>query len=137
MLSYQADMTIANNPYELGMGRLVDLDMDADFVSKHALTKIHAAGVTKRQAGLEIAGEPLAASNDFFWPILRNDQQVGKVTSAIYSPRLKKNIALAMLDIEHAELGTDLTVDAAGDARSCAVVPTPFYDPKKTLATAS
>ena len=37
MLSYQADMTIENNPYELGLGRLVDLDMEADFVSKSAL----------------------------------------------------------------------------------------------------
>ena len=44
MLSYHADMTLANNPYEMGMGRLVDLDMEADFISKAALTLIKERG---------------------------------------------------------------------------------------------
>ena len=62
MLSYQADMTIENNPYELGLGRLVDLDMEADFVSKSALKRIHAEGV--RQA---LVGSPLT---DHHWWVL-------------------------------------------------------------------
>ena len=58
-------MTLANNPYEMGMGRLVDLDMEADFISKAALTLIKEGGVATA-CGLEIDGDPFVGSNDFF-----------------------------------------------------------------------
>jgi len=137
MLSYHADMTLANNPFEMGMDRLVDLDMDADFVSKAALTKIKADGVSQKFVGLVIEGDPFVGSNDFSWPILKDGVQVGTVTSAIYSPRLERNIALALVCIEKARLGTTLEVDKLSEIRACTVVPIPFYDPKKSLATAS
>ena len=137
MLSYHADMTLANNPYEMGMGRLVDLDMEADFISKAALTLIKERGVSQQLVGLEIDGDPFVGSNDFFWPILKEDVKVGTVTSAIYSPRMQKNIALAMLSIDHTASGRVLQVDKLSETRACTVVPIPFYDPKKSLATAS
>ena len=136
MLSYHADMTLANNPYELGMGRLVDLDMEADFVSKTALTRIKEQGASQLLVGLEIDGDPFVGSNDFFWPVLKDGKQVGTVTSAIYSPRLEKNIALAMIGIDHTALDTTLQVDKLSEKRACTVVPLPFHDPKKSLATA-
>ena len=137
MLSYHADMNLANNPYELGMDRLVNLDMAADFIGKAALTRIKEEGVKQRLAGLEIEGDPFVGTNDFFWPLKKHGTQVGTVTSAVYSPRLDKNIALAMLKTEHAETGTALTVDKLGETRRCTVVPIPFYDPNKSLASAS
>ena len=137
MLSYHADMTLANNPYEMGMGRLVDLDMEADFISKAALTLIKERGVSQQLVGLEIDGDPFVGSNDFFWPVLEEGVKVGTVTSAIYSPRLQKNIALAMLSIDHTASGRALQVDKLSETRACTVVPIPFYDPKKSLATAS
>ena len=137
MLSYHADMTLANNPYEMGMGRLVDLDMEADFISKAALTLIKERGVSQQLVGLEIDGDPFVGSNDFFWPILKEGVKVGTVTSAIYSPRLQKNIALAMISIDHTASGRVLQVDQLSETRTCTVVPIPFYDPKKSLATAS
>lgn len=137
MLSYHADMTLANNPYEMGMGRLVDLDMEADFISKAALTLIKERGVSQQLVGLEIDGAPFVGSNDFFWPVLKEGVKVGTVTSAIYSPRLHKNIALAMISIDHTASGRVLQVDKLSETRACTVVPIPFYDPKKSLATAS
>ena len=137
MLSYHADMTLANNPYEMGMGRLVDLDMEADFISKAALTLIKERGVSQQLVGLEIDGAPFVGSNDFFWPVLKEGVKVGTVTSAIYSPRLQKNIALAMLSIDYTASGRALQVDRLSETRACTVVPIPFYDPKKSLATAS
>ena len=137
MLSYHADMTLANNPYEMGMGRLVDLDMEADFISKAALTLIKERGVSQQLVGLEIDGAPFVGSNDFFWPVLKGGVKVGTVTSAIYSPRLQKNIALAMLSIDHTASGRVLQVYKLSETRACTVVPIPFYDPKKSLATAS
>ncbi len=137
MLSYHADMTLANNPYEMGMGRLVDLDMEADFISKAALTLIKERGVSQQLVGLEIDGAPFVGSNDFFWPVLKEGVKVGTVTSAIYSPRLQKNIALAMISIDHTASGRVLQIDKLSETRACTVVPIPFYDPKKSLATAS
>ena len=137
MLSYHADMTLANNPYEMGMGRLVDLDMEADFISKAALTLIKERGVSQQLVGLEIDGAPFVGSNDFFWPVLKEGVKVGTVTSAIYSPRLQKNIALAMISIDHTASGRVLQVDKLSETRACTVVPIPFYGPKKSLATAS
>ena len=134
MLSYHADMTLKNNPFELGMERLVDLDMEADFVSRSALTRIKEEGVTQLLVGLELDGPPLAGSNDEHWPITRDGQFIGRVTSAVYSPRLEKNIALAMIARQYAEIGTRAVVDTCAESRNCEVVPKPFYDPTKSIA---
>lgn len=135
MLSYHADMTLKNDPFELGMDRLVNLDMEADFVSKSALTRIKNEGVTQLFVGLELEGPPLAGSNDEHWPIIKDGQVVGRVTSAIYSPRLKKNIALAMVARQYAEIGTRAVIDTCAESRNCEVVPKPFYDPMKSIAS--
>lgn len=135
MLSYHADMTLANNPFEMGMDRLVDLDMEADFVSKAALKRIRKEGVSRLFVGLEIDGPALTGSNDEHWPVSRDGEAIGHVTSAVYSPRLQKNIALAMVSRESAETGTRAVVEMPAEARNCEVVPKPFYDPKKSLAT--
>jgi glycine cleavage system aminomethyltransferase T len=57
MLSYHADIDADTNPYELGLGRLVDLDMDAEFIGKAALKQIFAQGVTRKQVGLHLGGD--------------------------------------------------------------------------------
>lgn len=137
MLSYHADMNLSNNPFELGMDRLVNLDIDAEFVGKSALTRIKSDGVTQKFIGLEIDGAPFDGANDVFWPVLRDGQHVGTITSAIYSPRLKKNIALAMVGVVHAELNTVIQIDIRAETRGGTVVPIPFHDPKKSLAAKS
>lgn len=137
MLSYHADMTLANNPFELGMDRLVDLDMEADFVSKAALRRIKQEGVSQLFVGLKIDGPPLAGSNDEHWIVSKDGQAIGYVTSAVHSPRLEKNIALAMIATEHTEVGTRAEVAIPEGSRTCKVVPKPFFDPKKALAARS
>lgn len=134
MLSYHADMSLENNPFEMGMDRLVDLDMEANFVSKAALSRIREEGVSQLFVGIEIDGDPLEESNDEHWPLFKDVQKVGCVTSAIYSPRLKRNIALAMVQREYAELGTPLSLQVNGEETTCRVVPKPFFDPKKAIA---
>ena len=129
MLSYHADMTLENNPFELGLNRLVDLEIEADFVSKSALTRIKDEGVSQLLVGLEFDGPPLVGCNDEKWPVTRDDEVIGQVTSAVYSPRLKKNIALAMLARQFAEIGTRAEVTTLAGQRNCEVVPKPFYDP--------
>lgn len=137
MLSYHADADINTNPYELGMDRLVNPDMEAEFIGKAALKRIRDNGVSRKQVGLCIDTAPLKGPNTTFWPINNKDgETVGKVTSAIYSPRLQQNIALAMVAVEYAELGTELRVQTVSGPTKAVVVEKPFYDPKKKLAIA-
>jgi len=135
MLSYHADMDADTNPYELGLGRLVDLDMDANFIGKAALKEIFARGVTRKQVGVRLGGDPLTGPNNEFWPVMVAGKQVGKVTSAIYSSRLNANIALAMVDIGYTDIGTELEVVTHKGLCSARVAEKPFYDPKKSLAS--
>ena len=135
MLSYHADADINTNPFELGFDRLVSLDNDIEFIGKTALKKIRAEGIKRKQVGLEIICKPLSGPNTTFWSIKKDNNIIGKVTSAVYSPRLKKNIALAMVNIENSEIGNNLEVETNDGKFKAIVVEKPFYDPKKKIAS--
>jgi len=134
MLSYHADANIDTNPYEVGLGRLVNLDIDANFIGKDALRKINKEGIKRKQVGVILDCNPLTGPNSTFWEIIKDNKTVGKITSAIYSPRLKRNIALAMISIEYSELGTELDIKINNRLVKATIVEKPFYDPKKKLA---
>ncbi|MBI2087391.1 MAG: glycine cleavage system protein T [Deltaproteobacteria bacterium] len=133
ILNYGADMTLANNPYEVGLDRLVDLEKEGDFIGRDALERIEAEGVKQKLVGVEISGGPVEF-NMTRWCVRHRGQRVGEVTSAIYSPRLEKNIGYAMVPLEYAQLGTALTVEVPGAGeRPATVVRKPFVDPKKEI----
>jgi len=134
MLSYHADADIHTNPFELGFDRLVNLDANINFIGKEALKKIKQEGIKRKQVGLIIDCDPLSGPNTTFWLIEKGGKTIGKVTSAVYSPRLKKNIALAMVDVNHSELGNQLDVQTHEGKYSATIVEKPFYDPKKKIA---
>jgi aminomethyltransferase len=134
MLSYHADMDINTNPYELGLDKFIDIDKDFDFVGKNALKEIRKNGVHRKQIGLDIKAEPMVDPNTRFWDIKVDNQIVGHVTSAVYSPRLKKNIALAMILKEHSIIGNDVEVTSGDEIMSAKIVEKPFFDPRKTSA---
>ena len=135
MLSYHADADINTNPFELGLDRLVNLDADINFVGKNALKKIKQDGIKRKQVGIEINCEPLKGPNTTFWELQKDNKIIGKVTSAVYSPRLKKNIALAMIEIDYSEIGAKLKVKTNENQFNCKIVEKPFYDPKKKIAS--
>ena len=137
MLSYRADMDLNTNPFELGLDRLVDLDMEADFIGKGALERIKAEGIRRKLIGLVVSGPPLERPNTRFWSLLAGDTEVGSVTSAVYSPRLERNIALALVAIDHAGKGSKLLARCASGDQVATVVDVPFIDPQKRLATSS
>ena len=135
MLSYHADADINTNPFELGLDRLVTLDKELNFIGKEALKKIKKKGIKRKQVGLILDCEPLKGPNTIFWKISKDNKLVGKVTSAVYSPRLKKNIALAMISIDLIEIGTLVDVETPNSIIKGTVVNKPFYDPKKKITT--
>ena len=133
MLSYHADMDINTNPFELGLDRLVDLDGPHDFIGKTALGHIKQSGVTRKQVGLIIDGERLLMPNTKFWPVSIDGTKIGKVTSAVYSPRLEKNLALAMVESRYDDIGRAFKVEIQGKLRDAQTTRKPFYDPDKKL----
>ena len=136
MLSYHADMDINTNPFELGLDRLVNLEGKEDFVGKTALKEIKEKGVSRKQVGLIIEGQPLSGPNTRFWEIKYDEKIVGKVTSAVYSPRLKQNIALAMISVDLTTIGTEVKINTYAGTLGAMVVEKPFFDPKKLITSA-
>jgi glycine cleavage system aminomethyltransferase T len=131
------DMWFDTNPYEVGMGYdwMVDLESGTDFIGKDALAKIKAEGPKRKLVGVEIGGDNIGSYNDGsmidVFPVHKDGDRVGRITSACFSPRLEKNIGYAMVPTEHSELGTELDVERPEGMVSATVVEKPFIDPKK------
>ena len=140
------------SPYEIGLGRLVDLGK-SDFVGRRALiAEVAAGGPARRLVGLDIswpdiealyAAEGLAPSapptvSRTHVPLLANGRPAGRVTSTGWSPILKKMIALASVGVAHARSGGRLQVEWTVEARrrivSATVVDLPFFDPPRKRA---
>ena len=135
MLSYHADADIHTNPFEVGLDRLVSFNTDIDYVGKEALKKIKTEGIKRKQIGLILNCDPLKGPNTTFWEIIKDNKIIGKVTSAVYSPRLKKNIALAIISIEESKIGNIIDVKTSDSVIKGTIVEKPFFDPKKKIAS--
>jgi aminomethyltransferase len=140
------------SPYEMGLGRLVDLDKSR-FIGQRALREEHARGPSRQIVGLEIdwneveriyekaglAPAVAATASRVAVPVYRNGRQVGRATSTTWSPVLKRMLALATIDRPHYAEGTQLqmevTVEATRHKVGARVVKTPFFNPpRKTKA---
>ena len=133
ILNWGADMTLEDNVYQAGLEWLIDEGKSSDYVGRDALRRIKQQGVSRKLVGIEIAGDPVPF-NTSKWPVSAGGQPVGRVTSAIWSPRLKKNIGYAMLPSAHNAVGTVVSVALPGAGeRQATVVPKPFIDPKKEI----
>jgi glycine cleavage system aminomethyltransferase T len=133
ILNWGADMSLANNVYEVGLERLVDEDKRADYIGRDALARIRREGIKQRLVGIEIDGACIDF-NATKWPVSVGGSVAGHVTSAIWSPRLEKNIGYAMLPVEFASIGTALAVEIPElGERNAQVVPKPFFDPQKQI----
>ncbi|HEU4526314.1 MAG TPA: glycine cleavage T C-terminal barrel domain-containing protein [Actinomycetota bacterium] len=134
IFNWGADMTYENNPLEMGLERLVDWDLpDEASISLAALRRIREAGVSRRIVGVEFDGDPFEALNNTKWPVLEGGERIGKVTSAIHSPRLARNIGFAWVPTDRSAPGTKLTAETEWGTRTGVVVEMPFVDPNKQI----
>ena len=134
ILSWGVDMGFEENPYQIGMGRLVELDDTPDFVGRDALERLRGQPADKAQVGMVIEGNALAG-NEIPWPLMFGDNTVGKLTSLAFSPRLEKNIAIGLVASKYAEPGTTLTVNTWDGLRTATVSKMPFL-PKRQAGSA-
>jgi aminomethyltransferase len=131
ILSYLADFDRTNNPYEVGLEWMIDLDQEDDFIGKEALREISLRGPTKKLMGAEIKGDPIESSNEDYLPVLIDGKRVGTMTAMVFSPRLQKNIAYVFLDIEHAKVGQEILILNSHQSLEAEVVDLPWFDRAK------
>ena len=128
ILSYLADIDRSNNPYEVGLDWLVDLDQEDDFIGKEALRLIRQNGPTKKLMGAEIHGDPIEDSNADHLPVFIDGKKVGSMNAMVYSPRLDKNICYTILDIEHAKSGQEILIAAPEKDLIATTIDLPWRD---------
>ena len=122
MLSYGSDMSIKENPYDISLGRLVNLDKKADFLSRVALTEIKQKGNTRELVGIEILGEIYIDYIPDHLPVYIDEEIVGKITSCVFSPQLNKTIGLALLKTKRNHKPKTITIkikDKLAEAKIC------------------
>ena len=139
-----ADVVMLEEPkHDPAKYKMVQPKEDADWykksyvASKDALKKIQSEGVKRRQVGVEISCPPLQHPNTSYWPIFIDSSEVGYITSAVYSPRLDKNIALAIIDVDYSAIDMVAETRTSEGNHPIKVVQKPFYDPKKKITSAS
>ena len=131
ILSYGGDFGREHNPFTIGLGRLVNLDQEIDFIGKKALKAIKEKGLTEKLVGVELEGDPILKAPENFWPVSSNNKKVGRLSRAFFSPRLKKNIGLAIIDIDFAEEGTTVSVASPNGDLTSTVVSLPWFQADK------
>jgi dimethylsulfoniopropionate demethylase len=97
LLSYGNEFTRENNPLEIGLGKFCSLDGSIDYIGRGALEKIASNGATKKIRGIIFEGDKCPTCS-LPWSVMVGNEQIGQITSAIWSPRLKKNVGLSLID---------------------------------------
>lgn len=121
---YGNELSLQLSPFEAGLGRVVKFEKPGDFVGKAALEELSKADVPRVRVGLKGAGRRAPRHG---YTVLSGETEVGEVTSGALSPTLGYPIAMAYVDREHSEPGTELSVDIRGRIEPVEVVALPFY----------
>ena len=109
LLSYGNEMTRENNPFEIGLGKFCSFENNVDYIGKSALSKIAKQGVDREIRGVLFDGSPCPTCATP-WDVTVGTAEVGKITSAIWSPRLQGNVAQALILLSFGTVGQRVTV---------------------------
>lgn len=124
---YGQELSADITPLEAGIGFAVKLNKDTDFIGKEALKKQKEEGLTRKLVGLEMIDKGIPRHG---YTVFTNGKQIGEVTTGTQSPTLKKNIGLALIQVDYASLGTEVEVEIRGKYLKARVIDTPFYKRK-------
>jgi dimethylsulfoniopropionate demethylase len=125
LLSYGNDFDNNDNPFECGFDQYVALDSEVNFLGKEKLRKIKLEGVQKKLMGVKIDAKEisLTGSKDVFDD---NNNVVGELRSAIYSPHFKKVIGIAMIKKSHWQSSQSFKIEINDNSFSGNVCDLPF-----------
>ena len=126
---YGNELSLERSPFDAGLGPVVALkSKEGDFVGRSALEADKEAGSKRKLVGLKGLGRRAGRGG---YPVLKDGNVVGEVTSGQPSPTLGYPVAMAYVDVEFTELGTALDIDLRGKAEPFEVVALPFYKRRK------
>ena len=120
---YGHELGLDTLPEQAGLGRVVSLKKEGDFVGRHAV-ETGAADDSRVLVGLVAEGKRAGRAG---YPVMSGDTEVGTITSGAMSPTLGYPIAMAYVDRSSSVAGTELTIDVRGSRIAATVVPLPFY----------
>ena len=121
---YGQELSQDISPLEAGLGFVVKLNKEDDFIGKAALAAQKENGVPRKLVGLEMIDNGIPRTG---YKVLINDAEVGEVTTGTQSPTLQKNIGFALIEAEHAEKGTEVIVQVRKRQLKAVIIATPFY----------
>ncbi|MBL4741222.1 MAG: dimethylsulfoniopropionate demethylase [Sneathiella sp.] len=130
LLSFGNDMTSANTPLECGLGRFCQIENETNCIGHEALKKGAKEGPARQIRSIAIEGEPFISPCDDKWPLFDGEKHVGDVTSAVWSPDFKTNVALGMVNKSHWADGTSLTIKTPQGPRTATILEKCFTDRK-------
>ena len=131
----------ARTPFELGMDWLVDMEK-GNFTGRRALLQQKKEGLKQCLVGLEVDGKK-PAIDALIYDCKDGKRRVGAVTSAMWSPTCKRNLAMAMIDAPHFSSKDDLWAEIYVKREliwqrrmvRCRIVERPFYSPERRKLT--
>ena len=128
LLTYGTDVTRRHTAIEAGLEKYCALDADPATLGAIGLEALQAqarAGVSQKVTGFTIDGDALWGVRDG-WPVYIGGQQVGEITSAVWSPRLDTNVGIGMVSTSVLVPGTEVLVDTPTGARRAVMCEMPF-----------
>lgn len=121
---YGQELSADISPLEAGLGFVVKLNKEVDFLGKEALLKQKENGVPRKLVGLEMIDKGIPRNG---YKVFIGEEEIGEVTTGTQSPTLNKNIGFALLKTEHAIEGTGVIVQVRKRMLKAVVIATPFY----------
>ncbi len=125
LISFGGDTDGQTNPYEVRMGKYVDLHVPDDTVGIQALRRIAAEGPKRHSLGIILdAGDPVTPG--FLWnPIYKDGVKVGDLTNCIFSIRMQKNLGFALIS-RHCAVGDRVEAMVGGVMLAGVLTELPF-----------
>lgn len=121
---YGHELSADITPLEAGLGRFVKLGKD-DFIGRDALLRQNEEGPKRKLIGFVMTGRGIARGG---YPVNSHGREIGYVTTGSYSPSLKKNLGLALVDAAFS--GDKLEIVIRDKAVEAEVISYPFYSKK-------
>ena len=128
MSLYGHELSDEISPLEAGLGWICKLGK-GDFTGRDKMAKLKEDGLKRKLVGFEMTDKGIARDE---FDVYINDKKLGVVTSASPAPFLKKNIGLAFVPVEFANIGQEIKIDVRGKHLAAVIVPTPFYKREKS-----
>ncbi|GEK33905.1 glycine cleavage system aminomethyltransferase GcvT [Kurthia sibirica] len=125
---YGQELSDTITPLEAGINFVVKLNKDENFIGKTALMQQKEQGIPRKSVGIEMIDKGIPRHG---YKVFAGDIEIGEVTTGTQIPSTKRNIGLALIDANYAEIGKELEIEVRNRRSKVVIVETPFYKRQK------